>query len=271
MTATGAWLADGRRLHFQHGPIDLIIETWGTEDARRAAHAAAWARFAPLLGELVAELPVLRRPAAHAAAGPVARAMEAAARAHAPRWVTPMAAVAGAVADAVLAAMVAAAPLDRACVNNGGDVAVWLAPGQSLTVAGPCGPARLTHDQPARGVATSGWRGRSFSLGIADAVTVLARSAAQADVAATLVANAVDLPGHPAIRRRPARALQPDSDLGEQPVTVHVDDLSPVEADAALDRGLAVARAMRDRGLILGAGLLLCERLRILDPEPAHA
>ena len=69
------------------------------------------------------------------------------------------------------------------------------------------------------GVATSGRHGRSFSLGIADAVTVLARTASQADAAATIIANAVDLPGHPAVRRMPANELQPDSDLGARPVT----------------------------------------------------
>ena len=67
-----------------------------------------------------------------------------------------------------------------------------------------------------RGVATSGWRGRSFSLGIADAVTVLAATAAAADAAATIIANAVDLPGHPAIARRPASELEDDSDLGDR-------------------------------------------------------
>jgi ApbE superfamily uncharacterized protein (UPF0280 family) len=59
----------------------------------------------------------------------------------------------------------------------------------------------LTHDRPVRGLATSGWGGRSFSLGIADSVTVLARCAAAADAAATVVANAVDAE-HPAIERR---------------------------------------------------------------------
>jgi ApbE superfamily uncharacterized protein (UPF0280 family) len=71
-------------------------------------------------------------------------------------------------------------------------------------------------------VATSGWRckgkgGRSFSFGIADAVTVLAGSAAAADAAATVIANAVDLPGHGAITRRPASAIDPDSDLATVP------------------------------------------------------
>src|SRR5690606_38926436 len=106
---------------------------------------------------------------------------------------------------------------------------------------------------PVRGVATSGWRGRSFSLGIADAVTVLARTGAEADAAATLVANAVDLPGHVAVTRRPARDLAPDSDLGDRPVTTGVGPLSPGEIGAALARGLAVAEGFRRRGLIEAA------------------
>ena len=58
-----------------------------------------------------------------------------------------------------------------------------------------------------RGIATSGQGGRSLSRGIATSVTVLAHNAAAADVAATLIANAVDLPGHPALTRVPADDL----------------------------------------------------------------
>ncbi len=85
---------------------------------------------------------------------------------------------------------------------------------------------------PARGVATSGRHGRSFSLGIADAVTVLARTASQADAAATVIANAVDLPGHPAVIRVPANDLQPDSDLGARLVTRAVGNLSAADIAA---------------------------------------
>jgi ApbE superfamily uncharacterized protein (UPF0280 family) len=193
-----------------------------------------------------------------------------------------MAAGAGAVADAVLLAMTAAAELDRAYVNDGGDIALHLAPGQAITAAiaaraGLPDRVRITHADPVRGVATSGWRGRSFSFGIADAVTVLARTAAEADAAATLVANAVDLPGHRGVRRAPASSLQADTDLGARPVTVAVGALAPEEAAAALARGLARAEAMRARGLIAGAALFLAGQVRTtglpaaLRPEPAVA
>ncbi len=206
--------------------------------------------------------------------GSVAERMLRATVPFAPVFLTPMAAVAGAVADHVLAAMAAGRRLERAYVNNGGDAALWLAPDTALTAAGgPDLSARIhvTAESPVRGIATSGWRGRSHSLGIADAVTVLARSAAEADAAATLIANAVDLPGHPAIRRRPARDLAPDSDLGDRPVTVGVGPLAPVEIARALAAGSAAAECMLARGLIAGAALWLSGEITTVGrlEEPA--
>ena len=182
-------LPDGRRLHMNHGPIDLIVEAFGEKGERSAAYRQAVERFVTILEELVAELPALRREqpsGRHKFAGRTARRMAEAVRPFGDVFVTPMAAVAGAVADEILAALVSSRTLERAYVNNGGDSAIHLALGaeMSLAIAGTGHDLgdRITIDatSPVRGVATSGWRGRSFSLGIADAVTVLARSAAAA-------------------------------------------------------------------------------------------
>ena len=272
-----AWL-EGGRLHLNHGPIDLVIGIFGAERAVGDAFVRAIARFDGLLEELVAELPALRSARPLALHGPVARAMAAAVAPHRPAFITPMAAVAGAVADTVLAAGVGPG-VRRAYVNNGGDIALYLAPGQALRCAvaqaGVGGLITINDHDPVRGIATSGWRGRSFSFGIADAVTVLAASAARADAAATMIANAVDLPGHPAITRRPAVELQVDSDLGSRLVTVAVGTLTPGEVARALDRGALVADALRARGVIAGAALFLHHEVRILGqmalartPEP---
>lgn len=266
------WLADGRRLHLNHGPIDLIVEAFGAADECRAAYAQAVARFQTVLNGLVAELPELRRPASlepRAFADPTARRMEAAVVPLSERFITPMAAVAGSVADEMLAALLAGRRLERAYVNNGGDSAIHLGKGQSMTLAiagtghGLADRITILAEDGVRGVATSGWRGRSFSLGIADAVTVLARSGAEADAAATLIANAVDLPGHPAIRRVPARDLAPDTDLGDRPVTQDVGALASGEVARALDNGLAVAEDFRRRGLIAASALFLAGETRI--------
>ncbi len=254
-----ALLPDGR-LHLHHGPIDLIIGVSGPGDIT-AAHARAMARFDGLLESLVAELPALRSAARRPLRGTVARAMAAAVAPFRPAFITPMAAVAGAVADAVLAVLPGPG-ITRAYVNNGGDIALYLTPGAALTSAiavRPGLPDRVTiaHADPVRGIATSGWRGRSFSLGIADAVTVLAPNAAMADAAATMIANAVDLPGHPGITRRPAHDLQADSDLGHRAVTTGVAPLAPSDIAAALDAGAAFADTLCQRGLIHGAALFL--------------
>jgi ApbE superfamily uncharacterized protein (UPF0280 family) len=185
-------------------------------------------------------------------------------------YVTPMAAVAGAVADEMLQALVAGRRLAKAYVNDGGDIAVHLAPGESLRaglfVRALDGIALLSAERPARGIATSGRGGRSFSLGIAESVTVLARNAAMADAAATIVGNAVTV-DHPAIARRPARALDPDSDLGDLPVTVAVGPLPASLVAEALDRGQAEADRLRRLGLIEGAALALDGHWRLVGED----
>jgi len=191
------------------------------------------------------------------------------------RFITPMAAVAGAVADEILRVMTIGAKLRRAYVNNGGDIALHLLPDESFSIGmvdrpdrpSLIGSAMISGRDSVRGVATSGWRGRSFSRGIADAVTVLASSAAQADAAATLVANAVDLPGHPAVGRTPATALDPQSDLGERPVTIDVGPLAPHDIDDALTAGLDEAERLRRAGLLQAAALRLCGRTLLCGAE----
>jgi ApbE superfamily uncharacterized protein (UPF0280 family) len=284
MSASRARLPDGR-VHFQHGPIDLVIALDGEPAAVADAIARAWRRFEPLLGELVAELPLLRRCAEpHAApAGAVAARMHAAVLPFRPRFVTPMAAVAGAVADEILGCL-RAPGIARACVNNGGDIALYLAPGAPAYAIGvaldrrgardrrdardPRDPVvsmsaalRVAANAPWRGVATSGWRGRSLSLGIADSVTVLAADGARADAAATMIANAVDVDA-PGIVRASASSLRDGSDLGDIPATVEVPALSDDAVRRALDAGEAEARRCVARGLAGGALIALQGRWR---------
>lgn len=262
-------LADGKRLHLQDGPIDLIVEARGGAADVRMAYDAATRRFTGLLDELCGELPLLRQAAGPAQCllqGVVARRMhEAVAPFAAGQFITPMAAVAGSVAEEILGAMTREVPLSRAYVNNGGDVALHLADGEHFTVGLMDRPDRdgvmrttvIHAGDLSRGVATSGRHGRSFSLGIADAVTVLARTASQADAAATVIANAVDLPGHPGIVRVPAHELQPDSDLGARLVTRGVESLSDSDIEKALEVGAGCARRLLTGGLIEGAALCL--------------
>ncbi len=278
---------DDRRWHWQHGPIDLILTADGDEAAVRAAYEACWQRFTTILAELVTELPLLRLAIAPDAAqhenpctGSVARRMWQACHAHRARFITPMAAVAGGVADELIEAFRQQPGITRAFINNGGDIALHLTEGATYRIGVFSDLAAfdgtpllatdaldaniaLDFDKPVRGIATSGWRGRSFSLGIADSVTVLARTAALADAAATMIANAVDLE-HADIVRYPASSLKDDSDLGDMLVTVDVPSLPQPLIDFALARGAQEAAMLRDLGLIEGAALFLQRRARVV-------
>ena len=270
------FLPDGRRLHLQDGPIDLIIGAFGAPVDLERAYRAAAARFVTVLDELCGELSYLRRPCSPESEWPrgsVARRMTAAVMPYASQcFITPMAAVAGAVAEEILEAMLAAAELSRAYVNDGGDIAVHLSPNEKFVVGmverpdrpSLLGLATLNSSELVRGIATSGWRGRSFSLGIADAVTVLADRAAAADAAATVIANAVDLPGHPAVVRVPACDLAPDSDLGHRLVTQRVGELMAADVERALASGIQTAEKLLRMGLIRNAALNLHGETRVV-------
>ena len=256
-----------QRLHIQHGPIDLVIDADGP--GRGALFQRATSAAMPVLSKLVEELDRLRAPfmAGRRFSGPVARRMQSACRVADNSFVTPMVAVAGSVADHVLAAMLddeAARECARILVNNGGDVAFWTAPGATTRaqIAGlPTGMLTLAGPTRWRGMASSGWGGRSHSLGIADSVTVLAESAALADIAATLIANDVDLPGHPMITRQPAVELDAASDLAGRLVTTAVPWLEDDEIAAALAAGRTTATSLMQQDGIAGAVLVLQGRV----------
>ena len=258
----------------------MVIGLDGTRAARAEARGLASAAFADLLTALAAELPLLRTPLSvdrPTPTHPVAQRMVAATWPYRRSFITPMAAVAGAVAEHVCAALAAVPGLATAYVNNGGDIALFVAPGQclhiglvrSLAHAAPEGLVRVRAEDPVRGIATSGWPGRSFSLGIADAVTVLADSAAAADAAATVIANAANAQ-HPAITRAPANSLNPDSDLGALLVTTGVGALPAKVVAQALDAGQAMAETLLDRGLIHAAMLALGDALRVVGTPLLH-
>lgn len=274
MQAQRTQMSDGR-WHFQHGPMDIIIGATGDAAALKFAHAQAWMRFKSILHELVQELVLLRKPVQGACPvhGPIARRMWLACKPHQSSVITPMAAVAGSVAQELIQ-FYQTKGIERAWINNGGDIAIHLAANASVRVGLYAhlekldsqqlqsgiqldGQFDICSDSVVRGVATSGWRGRSFSMGIADSVTVLAQTAATADAAATVIANAVNLQDSRIIRR-PACDIKDDSDLGATLVTVDVPPLPSKLVSQALAAGLARALTLRAQGLICSA-VLVCQ------------
>ena len=274
-------MADNR-LHLQHGPIDIIAHVDAPEEVRMRLYRSASNRFSTVLVELVAEMDLLKQPWSADLPDPkggIAQKMCFAVRGS-DIFVTPMAAVAGAVADEVLEAMLYDAKnpdpcleeIQRMYVNNGGDIAFWLNAGESFSIGVVDNPGipelnarvSLAYESPVRGIATSGWRGRSQSLGIADAVTVLAGSAAIADAAATLIANDVNV-DYPGILKRPASEVKDESDLGMLPVTVDVPPLPVDQISEALKRGAQTAGNFIRTGKIEAAYLSLQKQTLVVE------
>lgn len=258
--------------------MTLTIAAWQGGEARPVMAAQA-ARAALRCLKVLAEFQgYLRRRVRELPAGrPLPPLVERAARAcrAVDSGLTPLAAVAGAVADEV-AEFALALGADRVVVNNGGDIAVRLSPGQTLGVGvkppdpeqgepSPLmGRLNLRGGDGVGGVASSGWQGRSHSSGVADLVTVWAVSAAQADAAATALGNAAQAHG-PESRSMPAQEIDPDSGLGDQKITTQVGPLPREKRLVALRGARDLARRLHGRGLIIGCLVLVQGEALLLD------
>lgn len=172
---------------------------------------------------------------------------------------TPMAAVAGTIADAV-ADYLFARGMSKVVVDNGGDVAVRLRRGASVRVGIRPEVGRqditvviaLDSRSGSWGVTTSGFGGRSLTRGVASAVTVIARSASVADAASTAIANASFVTDDGVIQRR-AEEIEPQTDLVGLPVTVKVAQLAQEKKIRAVSNAIKRAEALIDKDIIFGA------------------
>lgn len=250
------------------GPMRMRIHVWRGEHADSELALAGAEKAYSLLQELgtyketvTRNIPEVRTDPAHP--GVVNRMIESV-RSMDDSTMTPLAAVAGTVADEVADYILELAPVSKVMVNNGGDIAVRLQEGieARIGVQEDLSRSEITHlltlqgSHQIGGIATSGMGGRSFTRGIASAVTVAASNASTADAAATLIANAVDV-SSPNIKRVMSEEIYPDTDIPGRLVTASVGALSGEEVRRALTEGMESAERLRKRGLIKGALLAL--------------
>lgn len=176
---------------------------------------------------------------------------------------TPMAAVAGTIADGV-ADFLFSRGMTKVIINNGGDIAVRLMAPHSVRVGlredvnskafsrGVSLNVPFQKEGASFGVATSGLGGRSLTCGIASAATIIAKTASLADAAATAVANASFVNG-PGVVRRPAETVDPQTDIPGISVTVQVRNLDHETRRKAISRSLSLAQKLVKGETILGA------------------
>ena len=242
------------------GPVSMVITASRNGEGDTQLCRAAFPVIAACLEDLRPSLEMLRRYPPQVELEQLTGAGETMARAvlrTGDPWLTPMAAVAGTVADTV-ADFLFAQGAEKVTANNGGDIALRLAPGQSLGLGvlydlergGVDRVVHLTAEKGVGGVATSGLGGRSLTTGIASGVTVFSRRCAQADALATLLADRSCIDS-PAVHTRLAGELDPDSDIADLPVVVSVEPLSREEKERALEQVLREAEEQYRRGNLL--------------------
>lgn len=171
---------------------------------------------------------------------------------------TPLAAVAGATSDLV-ADYLLNTKATKIMVNNGGDIAIRLREEGEIGV-GLClnlGRKEVDYFLPVRsdcGICTSGVGGRSFTLGIASAVVILADRASVADAAATYLGNKTNVDSDK-VKREWSEIIYPDTDIPGKKVTISVGALSQAEIRQALESGQREALKLINNGVIHGAVL----------------
>lgn len=254
-------LAPGKLL-VDYGPISMVIEAYRNgeplDEAIRAGGQTAVLKLQELTRVLeIAKTPVPLLDYKKEYPSVLIRMIEAVKATGEPD-VTPMAAVAGTIADEVLNTLIHNGAT-RAMVNNGGDIAIRVGFEKSIRVgvitdllAGQVSHYIELKDQHrVGGIATSGMGGRSFTKGIASAVVVMAKTAAQADACATMLANTINA-DHPEIIRTQAELIDPQTDIKGQQVTVKVGELDDNTIKHALQAGQHKFFQYKERGLLLG-------------------
>ena len=259
---------EDNRLFLRHGPINIVLEAVGID--KDLAYQNVKGYFETLLEQLVLDMELLKEEVVFNRKfnNKISQSMQDATERYSPTFITPMAAVAGSIADNILRVLINNTNLEKAYVNNGGDVSFYLNKNQIMKTSLAAIPnmiAEIKYKDKSRGIATSGWRGKSFSRGIADSVTVLADNAAMADAAATMIGNAVDIYNHPKIKKQPANEMYEDSDLKNLLITVEVGLLTKVEIKEALKNGYQTALQYINKDLINTALIQLSEYFCIVQ------
>lgn len=267
-------LPDGR-VFVDYGPVSMVITARRQGSPFPALAEAAFPLIESSLAEISAALPVLRQPSGtgnFSGLEGLPRVMAEAVLAAGEATLTPMAAVAGTVADAV-ADWIFARGADSVAVNNGGDVALRLGPGQQMRMGIlPELDGRITQVVTLRaedgigGVCTSGLGGRSLTRGIASAVTVFSGRCAVADACATHLANCSYV-ASPRVHTCLAGELEPQSDIAGLRVVRQVEPLEEAELRQGLEQVRREAQRQTERGNLLYAAADIQGR-RLWVPEP---
>ncbi len=258
-------LPGGKAVLVENGPLRLVIQAFsGLKPQAEMIVAEADFAFA-CLNRVAQSLPLLKQRHGLISSAPpdqIAKTMLESVRLTQESDLTPMAAVAGTIADFV-ADHLFTEKVTKVIVDNGGDIAIRLNPGETARVGfrPDIESQQITHvielvseppDFSTWGVNTSGMGGRSLTRGIASAVTAFAGTSSVADAAATAIANNC-FAADDNIRQVPARLIDSNTDLGDMLITLDGSGLSEMTYEKALNSGLDKANLLVKKDILRGA------------------
>lgn len=265
---------DSRLVEAVSGPMRLRIQAWKEGQPRIEPAGKAAEESFGFLEQIAGQRGLLSRPVLRIEDVPgdeLAASMAESTLLIGDTDLTPMAAVAGTIADRV-ADRLFEQDLDRVIVENGGDVSIRLAGKERVQIGlrPRVESSEISHvltldaEQPSWGVTTSGFGGRSLTRGIASAVVCVADRAGVADAASTAIANAC-LVEHEAITQVPAATLDPDTDIPDVPVTLRLGDIGPEVWRTAGQNGLSRAKQLIDREILSGSAIFIGNNMLLTD------
>ncbi len=250
------------RLYLEYGPTNLVVEAFHKDNQKIYKYITK--NIDQMLRELSLELSKLKKKTKKNThfKSQIAKKMNDSTQIFLPRFITPLASVAGAISENLLDKILSKFDLEKIYINNGGDAAIFLKKKQKLKFLVATTSSFLINlegDNCKYGIATSGWKGRSFSMGIADSVTTIAESSAIADAAATIIANETNIKNHKNVKKQAANKIDEYSDLKNKLVTTSVGELSANDIQKALEKGTKTAKSLIGKKIILTALLNIKE------------
>lgn len=174
---------------------------------------------------------------------------------------TPMAAVAGTMSDIARQEIFENTDVDYVVVNNGGDISFYKSKESDLFKVGVISDIsnkKISHaleiktDSNVRGIATSGFGGRSLTRGVSSAVTIIAENSRLADAAATEIANNTYIDSYN-VEVCLAEEIDYDTDIKGLTVVKNIGVLSEEEIDKSISLGINKAIELYERKIIKGA------------------
>ena len=260
-------LIEDDKLFIENGPTNIIAEAFSSE--KKEIYNLICEYSSRFLKDLTIEIEKLKKPTSqkNKFVSDIANTMFESTKLFLPNFVTPMASVAGSISELLLLKVLEKFKVNKIYINNGGDISLYISKNEkfNFSIGGETSCViEYTGINGFGGIATSGWKGRSFSMGIADSVTVIAEKTSVADAAATIICNHIDLKNSNKVKKTVANNLYEDTDLNDKLITVSVENLTENEIRRAMSKGRNISEQYISKNLIKSVIINLQDNILIL-------